>query len=249
MIISERIESRKHPIVERLLAITKDPTANGFIVEGMNFIRDLTPEQVKVIVCSENMPDNDLTKFKYSEIYTATDSVMKKISETVSTQSIIALVSAAKIELPDRVIITDRVQDPGNIGTVIRSAAAFGFGVITGNESASPFRQKASRSSAGTVTKIYVEETQNLFDRIKDLQKLGYTIYSSELDESAQSTVSVKHSGKTAVIIGNESKGVSPEISAIADAKIYIPINRNNAESLNAGVAASIIMYEMSKTF
>ncbi len=247
MIIPEHIESRKHPIVEKILSATEKPTSDGFIIEGLNFIKDLPAEQVKLIVCSETVTDDVLSAFLNAEIYRATDSVMKKISDTVSAQNIIALVSTAKTDLPDKIIITDRVQDPGNIGTIIRSAAAFGFGVITGNDSASPFRQKASRSSAGTVTKIYLEEAADLILRIKELKKFGYTVYSSELNETALPIEDLTTQGKTAIIIGNESKGVSPAISDIADAKIYIPINRNSAESLNAGVAASIIMFEASK--
>lgn len=247
MIISERIESRKHPIIEKILSISQNPTSKGFIVEGINFIKDLPAEQVELIVCSENINNDLLAPFEKSEIYHATNSVMKKISDTVSAQNIIALVTAANIDLPNNIIITDKVQDPGNIGTIIRSAAAFDFGVITGNESASPFRQKATRSSAGTVTKIYIEEAENLLNRISTLKNLGYTIYSSELNESALPVEKIRRDKKIAIIIGNESKGVSAEISDTANAKVYIPINRTAAESLNAGIAASIFMFEISK--
>ncbi|MCL2036159.1 MAG: RNA methyltransferase [Oscillospiraceae bacterium] len=148
-----------------------------------------------------------------------------------------------------RVIILDRVQDPGNAGAIIRSCEAFGFDfIIRSNDSVDFYNPKVIRASAGSVFRL-TELQGELHELIGKLKRSGFLVLASVLDDDAvplkkaAEEVSAVCDGKVAVIIGNEGKGISAEMLAFCDRKLYIPIK--GAESLNAGVAAGIICYEL----
>jgi len=240
------ISSRKNPVVEKLLKIGDKPSADAFLVEGLHFVEDIPAGNIITAVFSEDMKDSPLLKKAEAdgaEVYVASTSVMEKLSGTVCAQSVVALVRKQTFPRPRKLILLDGLQDPGNMGTVIRTAAAFGFGVILGKGCANPFKQKVVRSSAGTVLKVYTENVSDIVSYIEGLKEEGYTVLSSELDAGASSPENIAPTEKMAVIIGNESRGVSREASSSAHKKVFIPISRDSAESLNAGIAAAILMY------
>ena len=146
---------------------------------------------------------------------------------------------------PDRLILLDKIQDPGNMGTIIRSAAAFGFGVIYSDGSANPFSAKSVRSSAGTLQKCYIEKA-DIPTKVSELISEGFSVFSAELHKEAVTPDEIKNDGKVAFIIGNESTGVSKEASDAAGRRVFIPI-LPDAESLNAAAAATILMYKFGK--
>jgi TrmH family RNA methyltransferase len=240
------ISSRKNPTVLQLLKAAEKPSAEGFLVEGLHFVEDIAPQDIITAVFSEDMKDSPLlhkVEASGAEVFLASPSVMEKLSGTVCSQSAVAFVKKASFSRPSRLILLDGLQDPGNMGTVIRTAAAFGFGVVLGKGCANPFKQKVVRSSAGTVLKVYTDSVSDIVSYIEEIKEEGFTVLSSELDQTAMTPDQIPVASSMAIIIGNESKGVSPAVSAAADKKVFIPISRNSAESLNAGIAAAILMY------
>jgi TrmH family RNA methyltransferase len=146
-------------------------------------------------------------------------------------------------------VIFDGVQDPGNAGAIIRSCEAFGFDcAIFSNDSADVYNPKVVRASAGSAFRL-PELRGNLCELIPKLKQVGgdccagFTVYAAALDENATPLRNIEKTEKIAVVIGNEGRGVSDEIAALCDRKLYIPIR--GAESLNASVAAGIICYEL----
>ena len=240
------ISSRKNPAVEKLLKAADKPSEAAFLVEGLHFVEDIPAGNIITAVFSEDMKDSPLLKKAEAdgaEVYTASASVMEKLSGTVCPQSAVALVKKPFFPRPDKLILLDGLQDPGNMGTIIRTAAAFGFGVVLGKGCANPFKQKVVRSSAGTVLKVYTESVSDIVSYIEEIKEEGFAVLSSELDTGASVPDKITATKKMAIIIGNESRGVSKEASAVAHKKVFIPISRDSAESLNAGIAAAILMY------
>lgn len=175
------------------------------------------------------------------------EEISQYISDTICPQGLFASAKLFNLEIPEnakKLIVLDSVQDPGNVGTIIRAAEAFGIdGVLYSPNCADKFSPKTLRASMGSVFRVPVQlysDAENLRGYLR-----GFTAYGAMLDETAKRLGEVKFPEKTAMVIGNEGSGISPEIAALCNEKIYIPIQ--GAESLNAAMAASILLWELSK--
>lgn len=147
---------------------------------------------------------------------------------------------------PERLIVLDGVQDPGNVGTIWRTADAAGLnGMLLSSSGADPFAPKVQRAAMGSGFRVPVRVTHNLSDELSVLRGLGYRIIVSALD-GAPFYEGIPQCKKFALVIGNEARGVSDAVSSIADVRLKLPM-RGGAESLNAAVAAGIMMYELMK--
>ena len=239
-------ESRTNRTVAEFCDRAKNPSEDFFLVEGRRFVLDLDISLLKAVLILDKdkyIKETELFLKRNIPVYYITRPVAEKISSTVNVQEIMAFASKQKVPQPKRLVLLDRIQDPGNMGTIIRSAAAFGFGVIYSEGSANPFSTKAVRSSAGTIQQCFLKNAEiSLTREARELKKLGFKIFSAELDQNAETPDSIKNVGKIAIIIGNEASGVSAKLSEEADQKIRIPLTEK-AESLNAAAAASILMY------
>lgn len=238
------ITSRANPTIKEFCARAKKPSEKDFLLEGRLFVKDIPAGNISDLLLTDPEKDRQISESVLAaggNVYCLALSVMEKICGTESVQQVAAFVRKPEVKRPDRLILLDRLQDPGNAGTVIRSAVAFGFGVIFGVGSTDPYSQKTVRSSAGTVCSCYLEKA-NLSEMIPLLVKEGFSVYSAEVDRTAERLDGVSLQPSFAFVIGNESRGVSPEISALCHKKIFIPIS-DGAESLNAAVAASVMMY------
>lgn len=150
-----------------------------------------------------------------------------------------------KIEKGGRYLLLDGLQDPGNIGTMLRTCDAFGFsGVILSPDSADLYSPKTIRSAMGSLFRIPAVRMP-LPEAIWAMKARGYRVYAAVPDESAVPVTALSLGANTAVIIGNEGNGISDEVYRAADQKLYIPIE--NAESLNASAAAAVICWEMCR--
>lgn len=242
------LTSKTNQTVKEFVRMAEKPESGFFLVEGEHFVSDLEPSLIKaVLIGNEEKHRKTAENFIKQDIpvYFITEPISEKISSTKNAQEIMAFTSKEEREMPERLVLLDRIQDPGNMGTIIRSAAAFGFGVIYSAGSANPFSTKSVRSSAGALQRCYLKKA-DLKEEILVLRENGFEIFSSELDKTAEIPDNIKGSDKIAIIIGNESTGVSEELSEEAGRKIYIPIGRD-AESLNAAAAATIFMYKFGK--
>ena len=239
--IAGKITGRKDILLNDVLEAKKEPSQSGFIIEGAKFVADCSPEHIKQVFVTDAEKYSVIVS-KFEKVYEVSSSVASKISSAKSGQEVIALAVKNNPPCPEKLVILDRVQDSGNVGTIIRTASAFGFGVIVSADSANPYSVKTARSSAGAILSCYVQKS-DLPQITPDLKRRGVYTYSSEIDRSATLLKNISRNKTSfAVIIGNEGCGVSKTISSFADEKIYIPIEKEN--SLNASIAAAIIMYE-----
>ncbi|MBD5130841.1 MAG: RNA methyltransferase [Ruminococcaceae bacterium] len=168
------------------------------------------------------------------------------ISDTKSPQGLFAAAERFGTipENARRLVVLDGVQDPGNVGTMIRAAEAFGTdGIVFWGDCADRFSPKTLRASMGSVFRmpsLYPSDIKSLKHFLRE-----YTVYGAMLDDTARRLGEVKFPEKTAIVIGSEGRGISPEIAEICGEKIYIPIK--GAESLNAAMAAAVLLWELSK--
>lgn len=180
------------------------------------------------------------------------DNVFKEASETVTPQGVLAIVKQPKYELeellqenketPLRFIFLENLRDPGNLGTILRTAEGAGVtGVILSKGSVDIFNPKVIRSTMGSIFRVpflYVEDT---LATMQLLQDNGVKLYAAYLSGSEQYD-KVAYADRSAIMIGNEANGLLPETAAAADVRVRIPM-AGELESLNAAVAAAILMY------
>lgn len=177
-------------------------------------------------------------------------SIFEQIADTVNTQGIIALVKIPKYQIKDlfnkkecKIIIMDMVQDPGNAGTIIRTADAAGFDAILYTKgTVDLFSPKVNRSAMGS--NLYMPVLRVNYEELEALKKNGFTIYSTALDGYSKLYNSFEYSSKTIIILGNEANGVSREMLDYSDERVYIPLF-GRAESLNVAIAGGILMYQV----
>lgn len=222
--------------------------AGLFIAEGEHLVEMALSScfLIENIIMSESYYKKNGDKF-LKDIILVPDSVFSKISDAKAPQGVMAV-----IKMPDfkksasegKYIYCDNLQDPGNLGTVIRTADAFSFdGVIVSKDSADVFSPKVIRSSQGSLFNIDILVGADILT-LKDLKEKGAKITATALYGDSVKLCDMKISENNIFVIGNEGSGVSEEILKISDEVAYIPMT-GKAESLNVGVAAAILMYEV----
>ncbi|MDD2649463.1 MAG: RNA methyltransferase [Eubacteriales bacterium] len=185
-----------------------------------------------------------------AEATVVSDSIMETLCEQKNPQGVLAAADSffvmGSFSPVGRLVALDRVQDPGNVGTIIRSADAAGFsGVILRKGCADAFSYKVLRAAMGSVFRVSIFAPDDFIFELARIREAGAEILSSELCGGNMFSFG-EFPEKLCLVIGNESAGVSPEVSALADVKIKIPM-LGGAESLNAGVAASVLMYHLNR--
>lgn len=206
----------------------------AFLIYGTHAVEEAIQQGFEIEIYTSN-PNQSGTLIS--------EALMKQLSLTDSPLSVLGIVKKPQPKpLSRRILILDDVQDPGNVGTLIRSAVGFGFQtIIASDNSADFYNDKTIRATQGNLFYANLLR-QPLFETIQDLKQQGYTIYATALGRNAQDIRTVQVPEKCALILGNEGAGVSPKIMAVADQLIYI--KTNDIESLNVAMAGSIIMYE-----
>ena len=212
-------------------------------LEKMFLVEDehLVNEALKLGVVKEIIT---ITNNKYDvNTYYVNDKIMKLITSQVTGAKVIAVCfSLEEKQIEGNIIMLDNLQDPGNLGTIIRSAVAFNFGtIILGNTCVDLYNPKVIRASEGMIFHINIIR-KNLNEVIENLNN-DYTLVTTDV-VSGKSIKEIKYN-KIALVIGNEGRGMSKEIKEKCKEKINIKMNKN-CESLNASVSASILMYEVS---
>lgn len=212
-----------------------------FLVEGEHLVAEAQKANfLKEVIVLEGY------EYPYDNVTIVSEAVMKKITSLANIPSIIGVAKElTSREIEGNVIILDGIQDPGNMGTIIRSAVAFGIdSIVLGPGCVSIYNPKVVRATEGMLfhTNIVIEDIQKM---IVKLHEAGYTIYSTKVDGGTR-LKDIKFSEKSAIILGNEGQGVSRDVMESCDEFLYIPMNPD-CESLNVGVATSIILYELAK--
>lgn len=184
------------------------------------------------------------------EIEVVSDSVFKGMSDTVAPQGIIAIAKQPFYEMDDLMnienplfIVLENLQDPGNLGTIIRTAEGAGVSaVIMNRNTVDLFNPKVIRSTMGAVFRVPFVYTDDLKHAVRVMRENNITVYAANLSESVD-YVSQSYIEGTAFLVGNEGNGLTDEICNAADINIKIPME-GQLESLNASVAAGLLMYE-----
>lgn len=211
-----------------------------FLVEGEHLIEEAYKAGVllEIIKCEDYIGEYDVPTTL------VTYEVIKKLSNTQSPQRIIGVCKKLEEkEIGNKVLILEDLQDPGNLGTIIRSSVAFNVDtIIVSNNTVDMYNDKVIRSSEGMLFHVNIikRDIKNVID---ELHNNGYTLYGTKVD-GGTNIKDVQVPNKFAVIMGNEGAGVSNDTLDKCDKYLYIPMN-NNCESLNVGVATSIILYEL----
>ena len=228
---------------------------NEYIVEGIKMIREAINEKAVIkliVVCEENANNGAIDKkllyeiAKYECIY-VNKKIFSLISDVQNPQGILAVIKKNNSEenidyKQDVIIVLDGIQDPGNLGTILRTIDSVGLNqVIVSKETADSYNPKVVRSTMGAIFRVNIIESDNLLDTLKNMKKHKFKIMATSL-ETQNSIYDVDYNKKV-VVIGNEANGVSQEILDYADEKIKIPM-LGKTESLNASVATAIILYE-----
>lgn len=228
---------------------------NCYIIEGIKIVEEAIQEKVlieKIIICEELINtleiSNDLMCeiTKYDCIY-VTEKIFKTLTQVMNPQGILAVINKnkedAQIKYDEDIIVAlDDIQDPGNLGTILRTVDSIGIKqIIVSKGTADVYNPKVVRSTMGAIFRVKIIETENLKETIEIIRKNGYQLLVTSLQ--TQNSVYDIDYNKKIIVIGNEAKGVSPEIQNIADERIRIPM-LGKTESLNASVATGIILYE-----
>ncbi|MGO3792589.1 MAG: TrmH family RNA methyltransferase [Enterococcus gilvus] len=191
----------------------------------------------------ENLEEN------LEEYYLVSDEVLKTLASQPTPQGIIAVAEMPKEDTADFTgawLLLDNVQDPGNVGTMIRTADAAGFsGVILGQGSADLYNPKTLRSTQGSLYHLSVKPG-DLAEIIPQFQQADIPVLGTALDKMAKDYLSVEKMSDFALVMGNEGQGISPELLVKTDQNLYIPI-KGQAESLNVAIAAGVLMFHLLK--
>ena len=189
------------------------------------------------------------------EVLPVSDKVFASVSSTVTPQGIGAVISRPEEHDPDdipdnacRILVLENVQDPGNIGTCIRTADAFGLdAVICVDNCADVYNPKVLRSTVGSLFHIpVIRYRESIFKLCSIIKNKGFTVFGADPRGGILSDSEEFKSDKIAVIIGNEAGGLSQSAKAVSHKLVSISME-GNAESLNAAVAAAVLMYEMRR--
>ena len=239
MLITSRDNSRiKH--IRKLLDKKNSLSEGLFVIEGENLVE----EAIKNNLLSElYILDGVENRFDFEFNYVTSD-VMKSISSLSSVPRVIGVSKYInKNSLGKRVVLLDDVQDPGNVGTIIRNSVAFDIDtVVFSKKCVSPYNEKVLRSTGGMIYNINIV-IDDLDIVIQTLKEKHIKVYGTSLNSS----ISLKNTPKTdeyAVVFGNEGNGVSKNILDMCDENIRIDMN-SKCESLNVGVSSGIVLYHM----
>lgn len=235
----------------------KRRTDGVFILEGTRLCSEALREDIEVLevfyTAGVLKSDAELVKnlcdisASFDEV---SDAVFGKISDTCSPQGVLVVARFKReIIVPEngKFIAFERVQDPSNLGAASRTAEALGFsGIIISGESTDPYSPKSLRASMGALLRIPIVQTGDFSGTLLEYQSKGFKISGTVVDTSATPINTVDFTGNEIAVIGNEASGMSDSAKKICDRLITIPM-AGRAESLNAGVAAAIVMWEMCR--
>ena len=271
----EIISSRNNPTVKwaaSLLDKKGRDLAKSFIVEGKKLVFEALENLLPVthIFVAESKKDLyfvEIMKFfkeKFldgTKIFVLSDGAFEKISTEKAPQGIISVIKYLDffheldiiykedffLSSSERAIVLSSVRDPGNLGSVIRSAVAFGAKhIIASSDSADIYNPKTVRAAMGSLFKVKITYVSNLSDFVCCAKENGRQVFAAELTDDANSLSELQVEASDLFIIGNEGHGIDRQISKLCDGSVYIPISEKT-ESLNAAVAAGIFMWEQSK--
>lgn len=252
-ISSKENELIKH--IKKLKDKKERDISNEYVIEGIKLIQEAIQENVnikQIIVCddcdkTEGIPKDLMYEIaKYDCVY-VTKKIFKYISEVQEPQGILAVIEKNNLDKDidynqDIIVALNDVQDPGNLGTILRTVDSIGLTqILVSKGTADSYNPKVVRSTMGAIFRIKIIECEDLEKILKEIKKHKFKIVVTSLQ--TENTIYEINYNKKVIVIGNEAKGVEQKIQQIADEKIKIPM-LGKTESLNASVATGIVLYE-----
>ena len=255
------ITSTSNARVKELVQLQKKSKVRNeqgvFLVEGVKMYQEIPQEQLVKVYVSETFADKqkeeinrlkDRRKLEY-----LSDHVFQYVSDTKTPQGILCVVRQSTYCLEDileaedaHLLVLDNLQDPGNLGTILRTAEGAGVtGIIISKESVDIYNPKVIRSTMGSIYRVPFVYVEDLKEAIAKVKAHGIFTYAAHLD-GKNSYDKEDYTKKTAFLIGNEGNGIRKEIADLADTWIRIPM-QGQVESLNAAIATSVLMFETAR--
>ncbi len=256
----DRIESTNNPRIKNISALIKKSRLRKdtgfFVAEGPRMVLETPPALLReVYVTREFCEDDRWRRFcegvgeHAPQVFEVSDQVMRSVSDTVTPQGILAVISQPGYDLEKLLtgeaylLVLERLQDPGNMGTIFRTAEGAGVtGIIMSEDCVDIFSPKVVRSTMGSLFRVPFYISRDLISDVGFLQNRGIKLFATHPDAS-RTYFEQDYTKACGFMIGNEGSGLSDELSDISDEKITIPM-RGELESLNAAMAAGILLYE-----
>ena len=230
---------------------------NKFTLEGTRLLRDAVLEKsgIQTIFATESAyeRDKDFLQEYSDKVMIISEGIAKRLSNTKSDQGVFAVVNKRENRslhnqtLNGKLLILNNIQDPGNLGTILRTADAVGMsGVILSENCCDLYNPKVVRSTMGSLFRLNIYIENDFCDVCRILKYQGVKTYAAVVSKQACEIRSAEFTASSAIVIGNEGNGLKDEHSALCDELVTIKMN-GKIDSLNAGIAAAILMWEMTK--
>ncbi len=227
-----------------------------FLAEGTKLFQEAPPEQILQVYVSENYYRKRKALFDgYRQVTVLSDRVFASVSDTRTPQGVLLVMRQSHYQMQDLcgkppclpfLIVLENLQDPGNLGTILRTAEAAGVtGILLGAGCADLYNPKTIRSTMGAVFRMPFFYTEDLEESLRTLQGNGVRFFAAH-PEKGNFYDREAYTQPVGFLIGNESRGLTEETAALADGCVRIPMG-GQAESLNAAVAAAVLMYEVNR--
>lgn len=252
------ITSKDNEIIKDIRKLKEKKYRNldgKYIIEGIKIIEEAIQEKANIdtiVICEDCVRNGEIEAkllyeiAKYNCIY-VTEKIYNMITDTQTPQGILAVINKQEKDRninfeEDLIVVLDGIQDPGNLGTILRTIDSVGLTqVIVSKNTTDAYNPKVVRSTMGAIFRVNIIEAENLVQTIKEIKKHKFKVLVTSLE--TQDNFYDVTLNKNVIVIGNEANGVSKEILEIADTKVKIPM-LGKTESLNASVATGVILYE-----
>ncbi|MEZ6143604.1 MAG: RNA methyltransferase [Zavarzinella sp.] len=221
-----------------------------FLAEGpraVSWVVQHHPDKIDEILLSN---EGNAPRWNHGNVRVISPKQLQEISTLVTPQEPIAvcripegfLTNTLPPDVGQHILLLEHIQDPGNVGTLIRSAAAFGFsGIICSDQTADPFSPKVVHAVMGAVYGVWIRRTAEYLELVQQLQQTGYQLIATTLDGAGD--LSLDRDQAVILAIGNEGNGLTAELTTLANQRVRLAFDSTQVESLNAAIAGSILMH------
>lgn len=252
----KQVTSMQNPSIKLVKDLLKKKAARKkhglFVIEGIRAVKEIpSPIEIQTLLVSESVEERIYANIFAKDILVLPDHLFDSISETLSPQGVMAIVKKVDCDLEafkfeeGNYLVLENLQDPGNLGTIIRTAHAFGFkGIFMTKGCVDLYSPKVVRSTMSSLFYMPIVIDREIEEYFHVLKKEQIKIYTTALKEHSKWIYDAAFASKMALVIGNEGNGVSDYCLEQADETVMIPMP-GGAESLNASVATAVCMYEI----
>lgn len=250
--ITSATNSRVKNIIKLQKKAKERREQNSFVVEGIKMFQEAPVNQIKEVYISKSLHEKNTLSEKLAQVSyeVVEDNVFAQMCDTKTPQGVLCVLRMFHYNLKEKLatangiwMVLEDIQDPGNLGTILRTAEGAGIqGIIMTSNTVDIYNPKTIRSTMGSLYRVPFFITDHIEEILKNMANTGFSIYAAHL-AGKRFYDEFSYTGKTAFLIGNEGNGLKDTTAELATAYLKIPME-GNVESLNAAVASSVLMYE-----